>query len=34
MDDWLILIGELEYNILEKVWIVREELNILEVFEI
>lgn len=34
MDDWSTLIGELEHNTPEKVWIVREELNISEVFEI
>ncbi|HDA9567843.1 TPA: Crp/Fnr family transcriptional regulator, partial [Listeria innocua] len=34
MDDWSTLIGELEQNTPEKVWIIREELNISEVFEI
>ncbi|HCW3272980.1 TPA: Crp/Fnr family transcriptional regulator [Listeria monocytogenes] len=34
MDDWSTLIGELEYNTPEKGWIIREELNISEAFEI
>lgn len=34
MDDWSTLIGELEQNTPEKFWIIREELNISEVFEI
>ncbi|HAA6419538.1 TPA_asm: Crp/Fnr family transcriptional regulator [Listeria monocytogenes] len=34
MDDWSTLIGELEQNTPEKFWIIREELNISEAFEI